>query len=238
MFVAPKGRILLSADYSQIDLRVMAHFSKDKLMVEDFERGADFHRSTAARMLDKPEDKVTKRDRRIAKMINFGVLYGLSAFGLSESLGIEREEAGEYIKEYFEKYEGVREWIENTIAHSRKEGWVETPLGRRRYIGSLKSNNQVVRAAAEREAINLPIQGGSADIMRIAMDDLYEEVVGRKNVDLVLQIHDEFLFECDEGVVEEFAEVVKERMGRAVTLRVPLECSTEVGRSLADMEEV
>lgn len=238
MFIAPKGKVLVSADYSQIDLRVMAHFSLDPLMVEDFERGADFHVMTAVRLLGKEEKNVGEEDRRIAKTINFGVLYGLSAFGLSETLGIGRDEAATYIESYFEKYAGIKNYIDSTLARARDDKYVETITGRRRYISSLGSQNFQIRSAAEREAVNHPIQGTSADIMRIAMNDLYRYILSEKRVALVLQIHDEFLLECSEDVYEKVGKKVKNIMESAVTMMVPLVGNVEYGTSLAAMNEL
>ncbi|MBN2100969.1 DNA polymerase I [Candidatus Dojkabacteria bacterium] len=233
MFIAPKGKTLISADYSQIELRILAHFSKDKLMMEDFESGKDFHSSTAARILGKDEKDVDIDDRRLAKTINFGVLYGLSPFGLSEQLGIGREDASTYINEYFEKYVGVKDFMEGIVSFVRKNGYVETLLGRRRYIPGVKSGNRIVREASEREAINLPMQGTAADIMRIAMVEinrwLFENEI---NASLLLQIHDELVFESSAGDAGKVVDAVKEIMCNVVDLSVPLEIEIGKGKSL------
>lgn len=240
VFVAGKDAVLISIDYSQIDLRVMAAFSRDQNMIDDFKRGVDFHSATAARIFGKDESTVTGSERRIAKTINFGVLYGMSPFGLSEALHLDRSDAAEYIQSYFRKYAGVQRYLEETIKNARESGFVETALGRRRYISGLRSDNRMVRAASEREAINMPIQGTSADIMRVAMVDIYEHMIEKyaNNARLVLQIHDEFLIECKRFLTEKIASELKEIMVNAMTLRVPLECKVETGSSLAAMEEL
>jgi DNA polymerase I len=238
MFIAGDDNMLVSADYSQIDLRVMAHFSQDPLMLEDFAEGKDFHKATAARIFGKKEEHVSKKDRRIAKTINFGVLYGLSAFGLSETLDIEMEEARTYIDSYFEKYDGIRHYLDDAIEKAHENGFVETSLGRRRYIGGLKTDNQVRKAASEREAINLPIQGTAADIMRAAMDDVYAYVLETGKADLVLQIHDEFLLECGRTDAADVARDVADIMMNAFELTVPLEVHVLKGKTLASMKPV
>lgn len=229
--------MLISLDYSQIDLRVMAHVSQDPLMLDDFRKGVDFHSATAARVLHKKLDDVTKDDRRIAKTVNFGVLYGLSPFGLSETLGISRDMAAKFIDNYFSTYSGVAAYLEETVRRVRQDGFVETGMGRRRYITGLSSHIGPVRSGAEREAINLPIQGTSADIMRIAMDDIYHYALGMKgSVDLLLQIHDEFLVECDAGMVEKVGRDLCGIMERTVEMSVPLTCGVEYGPSLSEMQ--
>jgi DNA polymerase I len=240
MFVAGPGSVLISVDYSQIDLRVIAAFSKDNNMVEDFKRKIDFHSATAARIFGKVERDVSENERRIAKTINFGVLYGLSAFGLSETLGIEREDAAAYINSYFEKYSGVQSYLEASIKAAQENGYVETVLGRRRYISSLRSDNRIVKAASEREAINMPVQGTSADVMRAAMVDIYKYILEKHpdDVSLVLQIHDEFLIESERSIARRVAVDVKSIMESALVLPVPLECAIEVGSSLASMEKI
>lgn len=238
MFIAGNEHMLVSADYSQIDLRVMAHFSQDPLMLEDFAEGKDFHKTTAARIFGKKEEHISQKDRRIAKTINFGVLYGLSAFGLSETLGMEREKAQTFIDSYFEKYDGIRRYLDDAVKKAHENGYVETSLGRRRYIGGLKTDNRVRKAAAEREAINLPIQGTAADIMRAAMDDVYAYVLDTGKAELVLQIHDEFLLECGETDAADVAHDIANIMVNAFELTVPLEVHVLKGKTLASMKPV
>lgn len=238
VFVAGQDSVLLSADYSQIDLRVMADFSKDQAMLADFRAGIDFHSATAARIFGKKEKEVTPDERRIAKTINFGVLYGLSPFGLSKTLGIEREDAAKYISEYFEKYVRVREFLEETLVFARQNGYVETALGRRRYIPGLRSDNAIVRSASEREAINMPIQGTTADIMRAAMVDVYAYLneQGESSGRIVLQIHDELVIECKRKGAQDVAADIKKMMENAFELSVPLRCEAKMGNSLASMK--
>ncbi len=239
-FVAGENNVLISIDYSQIDLRVMADYSRDTNMIDDFLSGKDFHTITAARIFSKTEGEVSDSERRVAKTINFGVLYGLSAFGLSETLGIDRSSAISYINEYFSKYSGVQKALEQTIEFCRKHGYVQTAMGRRRYISGLDSGNRMVKMAAEREAINMPIQGTAADIMRVAMVDLSRYLQARKKQDvkLVLQIHDEFVLEADRRVAEAVAKDLKKVMRSALDLVVPLECEVEIGKSLGSMQKV
>ncbi len=237
MFVAQEGKVLVAADYSQIDLRVMAHFSRDPVIVEDFRKGADFHTMTAARIFDKMQKEVTKDDRRVAKTINFGILYGMSAFGLSEALDIEREEAAEYIENYFEKHSRLKEYFEEELDFVRENGYTETLFGRRRYIAAVNSNNGIARAAAEREAINLPIQGTSADIMRLAAIRIYDWVLNSKmDVGILLQIHDEFVLECDEGDAEEVVNKLDEIMEGVIELDVPLEVAVSYAKDLRSIK--
>ncbi len=235
MFISPKGKVLVSADYSQIELRIMAHFSQDKLMIDDFLRGADFHAATAARIFEKPEKDVTSDERRVAKTINFGIMYGLSAFGLSEQLSISREEAANYIAEYFEKYKGIKKYFEESLEFVRKNGYVESLFGRRRNISGVNAKNRMLREASEREALNMPIQGTAADIMRLAMVKVYDWLLKQDgNVAFLLQIHDELVFECGEKDCERVASEVKDIMEHVVKLDVPLICNASIGSNLGE----
>jgi DNA polymerase-1 len=232
-FVAPDGKILVSADYSQIELRVMAHLSKDAKMIEDFKSGKDFHSLTAKRLLDIEEGSITKDDRRVAKTINFGVLYGQTPYGLSRQLEIDRSQAEEYINSYFEKFSGVRDYLDKTIAYARREGHLETILGRRKYFGGVNSSNNRLRAAAEREAINFPIQGTAADIMRIAMNNVYEKLINElSECSLILQIHDELVVECAKGKEDEIKTGLKRQMADSIELDVPLLVDVSSGNNL------
>jgi DNA polymerase-1 len=232
MFVAPKGRKLVSADYSQIELRIMAHISKDRNMLDDFENGRDFHSATAVRLLGLDKDDISKDQRRIAKTINFGVLYGMSPYGLSRSLNIEVEKAKEYIDAYFEKYCGVKDYMDETLDLARKEGYVETMWGRKRYVKGVKSGNWRIRSASEREAINMPIQGTAADIMRKAMVDVYKWLLKEQDINLLLQIHDELVLECDDRDVDRVGKKLKEIMCGVVNLKIPLDVEVTSGDNL------
>ncbi len=235
IFVAPKHRLLVSADYSQVELRVMAHLSEDENMINDFKSGKDFHTLTAERLLNIDNGKVTKNDRRLAKAINFGVLYGLSAYGLSRQLGIEQSEAGAYIENYFTKYSGVKNYLEKTVDYARGQGYLETILGRRRYFEGISSSNRRLRAALEREAINFPIQGSAADLMRVAMNKAYEWIIENEcNCKLLLQIHDELVLECRADDVEYVKKSLKKIMSGILKFKVPLLVDVNIGSSLEE----
>ncbi|MFH1546980.1 MAG: DNA polymerase I [bacterium] len=234
MFVAPKGKKLVSIDYSQIELRIMASVSNDKNMIDDFSNSHDFHTATAIRLLGKKGGEVTKNDRRMAKIINFGVLYGMSAFGLSNSLGIEQSKAKEYIDAYFEKYSGVRDYMEEVLENARKDGYVKTLWGRRRYVQGIKSRNWRIRMATERETINLPIQGTAADIMRKAMVEVFEWILNNQDkADLLLQIHDELVFECNADDAKDISKGLSSVMNGVAGMKVPLEVEVEIADSLS-----
>ncbi len=224
-FVADPGRVLLSADYSQIELRIMAHLSRDPGLIEAFEQEVDFHRSTAALIFGRDENEVTSEERDWAKTVNFGIMYGMSQYGLSRQLGISNAEAEEFIERYFDTYPGVREYTRSTIAHAEDTGYVETMLGRRRPIKGLSSDNSMTRALAERAAVNTPIQGSAADLMKAAMLGVDARV--RRDAlpcDMVLQVHDELVFEVDESAVADVREAVREEMERprGFELAVPI----------------
>ncbi|MBC7321135.1 DNA polymerase I [bacterium] len=229
-FIASKGYKLISADYSQIELRVLAHLSGDPLLIEAFENGVDIHSQTAVKILGiKPED-VTPNLRRLAKTINFGIIYGMSDYGLSKELGIHKREAKEYIENYFNTYRVVKDFLESLKETAREKGYVTTIFNRRRYIPQIKSNNKTERELGERLAINTPIQGSAADLIKLAMVNLYR-VLREKNLpaDILLQIHDELLVEVREDVVDEVAQIVKETMENAYPMRVPITVDVKVG---------
>ncbi|AOS96435.1 DNA polymerase I [Microbulbifer aggregans] len=222
-FVAPQGSVIIAADYSQIELRIMAHLSGDKGLVDAFAHGADIHRATAAEVFEVPADEVTDEQRRRAKAINFGLIYGMSAFGLARQLGIPRGDAQTYIDRYFERYPGVLRYMENTRKQAADEGYVETLFGRRLYLPEIKSRNGAMRQAAERTAINAPMQGTAADIIKRAMIEvdawLTEEKLQSK---LIMQVHDELVLEVPEDEVEKVREGLIGRMQGAAELDVPL----------------
>jgi len=230
-FVAPPGRKLVACDYSQIELRIMAHLSQDEGLVRAFESGADVHRATAAEVFGKKSlDEVSGNERRAAKAINFGLMYGMSAFGLARQLGIGRGEAQDYIALYFSRYPGVRDFMERTRQDARDKGYVETVFGRRLYLDNIKASNQGLRAGAERAAINAPMQGTAADIIKRAMIDIDGWLADhRERALMILQVHDELVFEVEEGFVSELLAQVSRRMAAAVTLRVPLVVDSGVG---------
>jgi len=234
--IAKPGWQLLSADYSQIDLRVLAHISQDPELIATFMRDEDVHTATASRIFNVPEDKVTSEMRRVAKTVNFGVIYGMSGYGLEQATSFSREEAGEFISAYFEKYPGVRQYIEDTKKQAYECGYVQTVMGRRRYIPEIKSPNRQVREAAERMAINMPVQGTSADIIKIAMVNLHREMEKQGlRTRMTLQVHDELLFELPPEEMERMKELVTEIMPQALELRVPLKIDIKTGKNWAEM---
>ncbi len=230
-FIAPPGRRIVACDYSQIELRIMAHLSQDPALLRAFESGADVHRATAAEVFGKPIDAIEAGERRAAKAINFGLMYGMSAFGLAKQLGISRSEAQDYIALYFSRYPGVRDFMETTRQQARDRGYVETVFGRRLYLADIHARNQGLRAGAERAAINAPMQGTAADIIKRAMIDIDGWLAPyRARALMVLQVHDELVFEVDEDFVEPLLAEVPKRMAGAAGLRVPLVVDSGVGK--------
>ncbi len=234
--IAPPGAYLLSADYSQIDLRVLAHLSQDPGLIAAFAHDEDIHATTASKIFGIPADEVTPEMRRNAKTVNFGVVYGMSDYGLEQATNLSREEASQFIALYFEKYPRVKEYLEATKEQARKLGYVQTVLGRRRFLPEINSSNRMVREAAERMAINAPVQGSSADIIKIAMINLHREME-KQNLKskMLLQIHDELLFEVPEEEVGEMKSLVAELMSRAFELCVPVKIDIKLGRNWAEM---
>lgn len=228
-----KDSVLLSSDYSQIELRVLAHISGDKHLIEAFRHGADIHTSTAMRVfgIEKPED-VTPNDRRNAKAVNFGVVYGISDFGLANNLGISRKEAKSYIDTYFERYPGIKNYMENVVREARDKGYVETLFHRRREIPDINSRNFNVRGFAERTAINSPIQGSAADILKIAMIRLDQALTdGNFKTRMLLQVHDEIVLEVPANELTAIKTLVKEIMESAIELSVPLKADESAGKT-------
>ncbi len=227
-----KEYILLAADYSQIELRIIAHLSRDEAMMEAFRRGLDIHTATAARVYGVPVEEVTREMRRHAKTVNFGIIYGISAFGLSERLGIPRREAAEIIENYFEKYPGIKRYMEQTVEFARQHGYVETILGRRRYLSDINSANGVVRAYAERNAINAPIQGSSADMIKIAMIRIFNEIQKQgMRSKMILQVHDELVFDARKEEVDALKTMVEDKMKNALPLDVPVVVDINTGNN-------
>ncbi|MEX5440182.1 DNA polymerase I [Acinetobacter indicus] len=226
-FIAPEGRVLLAADYSQIELRLMAHFSQDDALVDAFNHGQDVHRRTAAEVLNIALEDVTPDQRRQAKAVNFGLLYGMSEFGLIRQLGFTREESQNYIKQYFQRYPGIYEYMQRTRQVALEQGFVETLTGRRLYTPDIDARNMMVRKAAERAAINAPLQGSAADIIKMAMVEV-DKMLPRHQAKMLLQVHDELVFEVDADVADELAPKLAEVMQSVIELSVPL--VVEVGK--------
>ncbi|MHB8105372.1 MAG: DNA polymerase I, partial [Dehalococcoidales bacterium] len=236
-FIAAPGFNLLAGDYSQIDLRALAHLSGDETLVRAFRNDEDIHSATAQLLFGLPKEEVTKDMRRFAKTVNFGVIYGMSDYGLEQATELSREEAGKFIKSYFEKYPGVRKYLDETKEKARRDGYVETLLGRRRYIPDINSANRQVREAAERMAINMPVQGTSADIIKVAMLNLYKEMQKRRLVSkMLLQVHDELVFEVPDDELDFMRKLVSDIMDSAVVLNVPLKVDTKVGKNWGEMK--
>lgn len=229
-FIAPQGRKIISADYSQIELRIMAHLSHDKNLLAAFAKDDDIHRATAAEVFDVPLQEVTSTQRRDAKMINFGLIYGMSAFGLAKRLGMAREKAQKYIELYFARYPGVKTYMEKMRKLAHSQGFVETLCGRRLYIPEIHSKNFVRRSAAERAAINAPMQGTAADLMKIAMIDIDHWIASSSlDIKMIMQVHDELVFEVAARDVDHAKSEIKKRMEKAAKLNLPVIVHAGVG---------
>ncbi len=240
-FIAAPGFMLLGSDYSQVELRILAHISGDPTMLAAFARGLDIHAHTASLIFGVPEDRVTPEQRRVAKMTNFAIAYGVTGYGLAQRTGLDQATATEFIEAYFRTYPKVKEYIEKTKEFARTHGYVETLLGRRRYFpqltgGKVSSN---IRLAAERAAINHPIQGTAADIIKIAMINLHRALKEQyPDSAMILQVHDELVLEVPERDVNEVARLVKEKMEGAYQLKAPLKVDLEVGKNWKEMEKI
>lgn len=237
-FIAPdQDSVLLSADYSQIELRVLAHMTGDPVLVDAFRRGEDIHAATAALVYGIPISEVTPRERRIAKTVNFGVLYGMSDYGLARDTGLTRKEASQFIESYFQRYGSVKEFFDQVTRRAEESGYVSTLWGRRRYMPELKTSHRQLRQAAERMAINMPIQGTAADIIKIAMINLHTHMRDKGYTSrMILQVHDELLFECTREEVEGLAPEVKRMMESAMPLQVPVVVDLKVGSNWDEMQ--
>ena len=223
IFKPKEGYIYIDADYSQIELRVLAHISQDEHMIKAFKEGQDIHKQAASKVFKTPIEEVSKEQRSAAKAVNFGIVYGISDFGLAEQLGISRKQAKEYIEEYLSQYPGIKKFMENIIEQAKEKGYVETLYHRRRYIPELKSNSYTVRQFGNRVAMNTPIQGTAADIMKIAMIKVKNEIEKRNlQSKIVLQVHDEMMIEAKIEEKEEIKEILKQSMETAIDLKVPL----------------
>ena len=231
-FIAKEGNVLVDADYSQIELRVLAHVANDTQMQEDFRLGRDIHTMTAARVFDMPEDLVTPQMRSRAKAVNFGIVYGIGAFSLSKDIGVSRREAEDYIHDYLRNYKGVADYMERVVEEAKKNGYVETLFGRRRYLPELASSNFNMRAFGERVARNMPIQGTAADIIKIAMVHVRNRLKAEKlDAKLILQVHDELIVECPEAESDTVKKILEEEMANAVQLSVPMLAEAGSGKS-------
>ncbi|MGZ8780782.1 MAG: DNA polymerase I [Thermoanaerobaculia bacterium] len=237
-FIADEGWVLLSADYSQVELRILAHISRDESLIETFRRGADIHRATASRMFNIPEGELTAEQRRAAKTINFGVLYGMSAFRLSNELGISGQQAKDWIEAYFSRYPKIQEYLDRTLADARNTGKVTTLFGRVRYIPEIHNRSFTVRGNAERMATNAPIQGTAADILKMAMIALEDRLASHgSGARMLLTVHDEIVIEAPETSAADVAGIVKETMENVFPLAVPLAVDAHWGRSWFDAKE-
>jgi DNA polymerase-1 len=225
-----ENHIILSADYSQIELRIVASVSEDVNMMDAFQKNLDIHTATAANVFNVSLEDVTSEMRRQAKMVNFGIIYGISAFGLAQRLGISRTDAGNLIEQYFEKYSGIKRYMDNTINFAREHGYVETLLNRRRYLRDINAGNWTIRGFAERNAINAPIQGSAADMIKVAMINIHKQLKAHQlQSKMILQVHDELLFDVYIPEKEEIKKIVLEEMQNALPLRVPVEVSAGFG---------
>ena len=234
-FVPREGWLMMSADYSQIELRLMAHFSEDPNLLRAFHEGLDVHSFTASLITGLPMDQITPELRRLAKTVNFGIMYGLSAHGLAQQLGITHEEAQAFIDNYFRRYPKVKECIERIIQFAQEHGYVETIMGRRRYFPEINSDSYQMREAAKRAAINTPFQGSAADIIKSAMIKIFRRLNEEKlSAKMLLQIHDELVFEFPPQEQDALTELVKTEMEGVVQLKVPLVVDIGIGRNWAE----
>jgi DNA polymerase-1 len=232
-----KGKVFIAADYSQIELRILAHLSGDKSLKKAFEKDEDIHSYTASLIFEVPMDEVDAKMRSIAKTVNFGIAYGMSAFGLSKDIDIEISEADKFIKAYFERYSGVKKFLEDTIAEAREKGYVTTILKRRRYIPEINSSNAQTRGFAERAAINTPVQGSAADLIKMAMLECHKGFKGTE-IKLILQVHDELIFTAPEKDKVKAAKKIKKLMENVMELKVPMKVDVEAGTNWMDLEEI
>lgn len=231
VFVPKDGFVFLDADYSQIELRILAHMSGDEKLIEAYNSSADIHRATAAQVFGVPLDEVTDEQRRNAKAVNFGIIYGMSSFGLSQDLSISRKEAKEYIERYFASYPTIKTFIDGLVSDAKEKGYSLTMYNRRREIPEIKSSNFMQRSFGERVAMNAPIQGTAADIIKLAMINVYNAL--RENnlkSRLILQVHDELLVETAENEIETVKQIMLDGMKNAVSLKVPLEVDLKEGK--------
>lgn len=235
VFIPEKGKIFIDADYSQIELRVLAHISNDEHMIEAFKNNEDIHKQVASKVFDVPIDNVTNQQRTRAKAVNFGIVYGISDFGLSEQLGITKKEAKQYIEQYLTKYQGIKQFMDSIVEKAKQDGYVETLFHRRRYIPEINSNNYIVRQFGNRIAMNTPIQGTAADIMKLAMINIYRKFC-EQNIKskIILQVHDELLIEAVPEEKEQVEEILEQEMENVINLKIPLKIDIANGKNLYD----
>ncbi|HZK25796.1 MAG TPA: DNA polymerase I [Oscillospiraceae bacterium] len=234
-----EGKVLLSADYSQIELRVMAHISGDQVLISSFKAGEDIHLRTASEVFDVPPEEVSKALRERAKAVNFGIIYGISDYGLSRQLGITRQEAKSYIERYFERLPGVHDYMQRIVAEAKQNGYVTTILNRRRYLPDINHRNFNKRSFAERTAMNTPIQGSAADIIKLAMLNVERQLQPwRDKARMILQVHDDLVLEVDEAILPEVVKIVRREMEEAIQLSVPLLVEVKVGHNWAEMQKI
>ena len=231
-FTAKEGYVLVDADYSQIELRILAHMSEDKNMIEAFKSGEDIHTVTASQVFDQPIEWVTPEMRRSAKAVNFGIVYGIGAFSLSKDIGVSVAQADAYIRSYLEKYSGVDAYMKRTVEDGKKNGFVTTMWGRRRYIPELSASNKNVQALGKRMAMNTPVQGSAADIIKLAMIKVHKRLADEKlDAKLILQVHDELIAEAREDCAQRVADIITEEMEHAADLLVPLTVDAKIGKT-------
>lgn len=231
-FIAEEGQVLIDADYSQIELRILAHVADDSNMIDDFSKNYDIHTMTASQVFNVPADMVTHLMRSRAKAVNFGIIYGISAFSLSKDIGVTKKEADTYIENYFNRYSNVKKYLDETIENAKKTGYVETIFNRRRYLPELKSSNFILRSFGERVARNMPIQGTSADIIKIAMINISKKFKKlNMNSKIILQVHDEIIVEAPENESKIAKDIIENEMKKAVDLKVPLITSSNIGKN-------
>ncbi|MCJ7662763.1 MAG: DNA polymerase, partial [Desulfobacterales bacterium] len=231
-FIPEDGWWMVSADYSQIELRILAHLSRDATLIKTFQAGEDIHTRTASEIFGVAQQDVTPQMRREAKVINFGIIYGMSPYGLAKALAVEPKVAADYIEEYFRRYQGVKSYIDETLKEAKKKGYVTTLYNRRRYLPEINSSNRTARQFAERTAINTPIQGTAADLIKIAMIRIYRRIRdGGLRAKMLMQVHDELVLEVPDDECEIAEGMVKEEMEGVLDMVVPLTVSVERGRN-------
>ena len=231
-FIPSKDSVIISSDYSQIELRVFAHMSGASNLIESFNNNMDIHKKTAMDIYNIKENEVTQKERREAKAVNFGILYGISSFGLSEDLGINVKDAKMFIDNYLETYPGIKDYRNNLLLNAHKNGYVKTMFGRKRIIEELKSSNYMIKSSGERMALNTPIQGTSADILKLAMIEIHNELKRRNlKTKMIIQVHDELLFDTPKEEYEEVVQLIRDKMENACKLSVPLKVEIESGAS-------